>query len=167
MATVLRHELVLKRNWIAESDFLQEFSTATLVPGAIAVNLAFLQGRRLRGWKGAAASVAGTVLPSFTVILLVAYFAVSWFKYPAAQAFFKGCAIAVGAQIAFVAYVFGRKRLRRPAALAVCLLGLFPVAVAGLHPVFAVLVGGAAGLLLCKAAGGQERKQTRDSGSEQ
>ena len=57
MTTVMRHELVLKRRWIKEESFLAELSTATLVPGAIAVNMAYLQGRRLRGTAGAMAAI--------------------------------------------------------------------------------------------------------------
>ena len=49
MATVMRHELVLKRQWLNDDDFMAEMSLATLVPGAIAVNVAYLQGRHLRG----------------------------------------------------------------------------------------------------------------------
>jgi chromate transport protein ChrA len=45
MAAVLGHELVLERRWIEDTDFMAELSTAAIVPGAIAVNMAFLQGR--------------------------------------------------------------------------------------------------------------------------
>ena len=44
MATVMRHELVLQRQWLDDDDFMAEMSLATLVPGAIAVNVAYFAG---------------------------------------------------------------------------------------------------------------------------
>ncbi|MBP7634573.1 chromate transporter, partial [Candidatus Ozemobacteraceae bacterium] len=64
MATVMRHELVLRKRWYDDKAFMAEMATGTIVPGAIAVNLAFLQGRRLRGRLGALAALLGTILPS-------------------------------------------------------------------------------------------------------
>ena len=90
MATVMRHELVLKRQWLNDDDFMAEMSLATLVPGAIAVNVAYLQGRHLRGKTGAAMAVFGTVLPAFGLILLVAWVALPYFSHPWVAAFFAG-----------------------------------------------------------------------------
>ncbi|HEO72206.1 MAG TPA: chromate transporter, partial [Candidatus Hydrogenedentes bacterium] len=61
MAAVMRYELVLKRRWLGEDDFVSAMSAATAVPGVIAVNLAFLQGQRFRGLPGAGAAVLGTI----------------------------------------------------------------------------------------------------------
>ena len=90
MATVMRHELVLQRQWLDDDDFMAEMSLATLVPGAIAVNVAYLQGRRLRGKVGAATAVFGTVLPAFGLILLVAWVALPYFSHPQVAAFLRG-----------------------------------------------------------------------------
>ena len=40
----MRHELVLQRQWLDDDDFMAEMSLATLVPGAIAVNVALFAG---------------------------------------------------------------------------------------------------------------------------
>lgn len=149
MTTVVRHELVLKRRWIKDKDFMAELSTATLVPGAIAVNLAFLQGRYLRGRTGALAAVLGTILPSFVIMLLIASFAIPYFSHPHVKAFFRGCSIAVGGQLAFAGFVFGKKHLRTWHNVLVCLLGLSLVGLLGLHPVWAVIAAGGLGYFLC------------------
>ncbi len=145
MLTVMRHELVLRRRWVDEDDFLGETSVATLVPGVIAVNMAFLQGRRLRGAAGSAAAILGTVLPSFCIILLVAWVASPFFSNPRVAAFLRGCAIAVAGQLTFTSYIFARKYLRRWRNVIVCAVGLIMTAVLGLHPVWAVLTAGALG----------------------
>ncbi len=151
MATVVRHELVLKKQWIKDEDFLSEMSTATLVPGAIAVNIAYLQGRRLKGPLGAFLAVSGTVLPSFIIILLIALFAMPYFANPRVESFLRGCAIAVAGQIAFAAYIFGRKRLKNLKSTVVCAFGIFLVIYLNFHPVWAVLCAGLAGYFICDA----------------
>jgi len=148
MATVMRHELVLRKRWYDDREFMAEMATATVVPGAIAVNLAFLQGRRLRGRSGAVAAVLGTVLPSFSIILLVAWIAAPFFANPKVATFFQGCAVGVGGQLAFAGYAFGRKLLRGPRSLLICLLGLVVVGGLGLHPIWAVVVTGLCGFML-------------------
>lgn len=147
MATVLRHELVLKRGWMDENDFFNTLSTATAVPGAVAVNLAFTQGWKMRGFPGALAAAAGQVSPSIVILLLVARFAAPYFEKPLFAAFLKGAAVAVAAQIAFAAYTFARNLRPHWQNFLACGLGLF-VVIIGFHPVFAVLAGALVGYFL-------------------
>ncbi len=149
MTTVMRHELVLKRQWVSEADFMAELSIATLIPGPIAVNMAYLQGRRLHGASGAATSVFATILPSFIIILLVALFATPYLHHPGVTAFLQGCAVAVAGQLAFTGWVFARRHLRTVRNGLVCAAGLIAVGGLHLHPVCAILLTGAAGYWLC------------------
>jgi chromate transporter len=151
MATVLRHELVLKRGWIEDDDFMAELSTATIVPGAVAVNMAYLQGRRLRGKPGATVAIFGTILPSFCIILLVAWVALPYFSHPRVAAFLRGCAIAVGGLLAFAGFTFGKRLLRSWRRALVCAVGLAVVLVLKVHPVWAVVAAGGAGYFLCRS----------------
>jgi chromate transporter len=153
MATVMRHELVHRRRWVEDDDFVAEMATATIVPGAIAVNLAYIQGRRLRGALGAAAAITGTVLPSFLVILAVAWVAMPYLSRPKVAAFFRGCAIGVAAQIAFTAFVFGRRLLRSWRSVVVCAAGLAAVGILRVHPLFALVAAVGLGYWLCPRAG--------------
>ncbi|MFP4215782.1 MAG: chromate transporter [Phycisphaerae bacterium] len=149
MAAVLRHEIVLKRKWLTEREFFNSLSTATSVPGAVAVNLALLEGSRLRGLRGGLAAAAGQVCPSILVILAVVQFAVPYFDHPTVSAFLKGAAIAVTGQIAFAAVTFARRlRPHWQNALA-CGLGLAVVGI-GFHPVWAIITTACAGYLMMR-----------------
>jgi len=149
MSTVLRHELVLKRRWLSDKEFVNTFSTATAVPGAIGVNLAFIEGRRLHGMAGAIAAAVGIVCPSVLVILLIARFGAPYFDHPTVAAFLKGSAIAVAGQIAFAAFTFARRLRRHWQNAVVCGLGLFVLGI-GLHPIWAVAAAGALGYLMMR-----------------
>jgi len=150
MTTVMRHELVLKRRWLEDDEFVAEMSAATVVPGAIAVNMAYLQGRRLRGKAGAAIAVLGTILPSFFVILVIAWAGLPYFSRPRVAAFFKGCAIAVAGQLAFAGLTFGKKLLGNRRNIIVCAVALLPVAVLKVHPVWAIITAVVLGYLVCR-----------------
>ncbi len=156
MASVIRHELVLRRRWVSEEEFLAGMSTATVVPGAVAVNLAYIQGKRLAGHTGSIAAVAGTVLPSFFIILLIALGAMPFFENRYVAAFFRGCAVGICGQLAYMGYVLARRDLRDPRSIALCAAALLPVALLGLHPVWAIITAAMAGYWLLrdeKAAG--------------
>jgi len=150
MSVVLRHEIVIKNKWVTEEDFLFEMSTATMVPGAIAVNLAFLQGRRLRGIWGSFCGVLGTILPSTIIIFCVAIFAEPYFAHPVVASFLRGCTLAVTGQLAYGSYVFGKKQLKDWRGIIICFSGLFVVAILKLFPVWAVIVSGFLGYFLLK-----------------
>jgi chromate transporter len=149
MSPVMRHELVIKRRWIEDGDFMAVMSLATVVPGAIAVNIAYLLGRRLRGSVGALVAILGTILPSFFVILFIAVFLMPFFDYPKVAAFFRGCAVAIAGQLAFAGFIFGRKLLRRWVHFVVCAVGLMVVSVLGAHPIWGLITAGVLGFWLC------------------
>lgn len=147
MLTVMRHELVKRRRWLGEDEFVAMAATATALPGPIAVNMAYQEGHRLRGAPGAAVAVLGTVLPSFMVILFIAAVIPALFERPNVAAFFRGCGIAVAGQIAFACLTFGRKLLKRRADLAPCAVAL-GMMVMGAHPVWAIAAAGVLGALV-------------------
>jgi len=66
-----RREVVQKRGWLDDRQFLSGYALSQLVPGATNVNLAVFIGTQLRGTAGAIACVAGlTALPLAIILLL-------------------------------------------------------------------------------------------------
>ena len=74
MIPLIQREVIKKRGWIDEKDFLDMLVLAQSTPGPIAVNTAVFVGYKTAGTMGAIATTLGTVLPSFIVILLLALF---------------------------------------------------------------------------------------------
>ena len=58
LVSVLQKELVEKKSIISEEVILDGLSIASFLPGPLAVNVVTLIGYRLRGWLGAAVSMA-------------------------------------------------------------------------------------------------------------
>ncbi len=71
LAAWTRREVVQKRGWLDDKQFLSGYALSQLVPGATNVNLAVFIGTQLRGTAGAVACFCGlTALPVLIVLLL-------------------------------------------------------------------------------------------------
>lgn len=74
MISIIEKEIVDKHGWLPREEFLDLLAIAQAMPGILAVNISVVVGDRLRGMKGSIASAAGTILPSFLMILAIAIF---------------------------------------------------------------------------------------------
>ena len=72
MIPLIQQEVVDKKGWLKESEFVEMMAIAQSAPGPIALNTAIFVGYKTRGIKGVIFSSLGTILPSFIVILLIA-----------------------------------------------------------------------------------------------
>jgi chromate transporter len=100
MLPLIQREVVERKRWIDEEEFLNMIALAQAAPGLIAVNSAVFIGWRVGGWKGVCGAVLGAVLPSFLIILAIAMVFQEWKELPAVEAVFKGIRPAVVALIA-------------------------------------------------------------------
>ena len=100
MLPLIQREVVDRKGWIDEEEFLNMIALAQAAPGLIAVNSAICIGWRVGGWRGVCGAVLGAVLPSFLIILAIAMVFQDWKGIPAVEAAFKGIRPAVVALIA-------------------------------------------------------------------
>ena len=99
MIPLIEREIIERRHWIAKEDFLELLVVAQSAPGPIALNTAVFVGYKMRGYAGAIAAALGVIVPSFSVILLVAMFFSNVRYNPVVDAAFKGMRPAVVALI--------------------------------------------------------------------
>ena len=99
MIPLIQREVIDHRKWIPASEFLDLLTLAQSVPGPIAINTAVFVGYKVRGLRGAAAALLGTVTPSFVIILVIAVFFAGIRHNPVVDAAFKGMRPAVVALI--------------------------------------------------------------------
>lgn len=100
MIVLIQREVVDRRHWIEEEDFMDMIAIAQSAPGVIAVNAAIFIGWKIGGWKGLVLALLGAVLPSFIIILLIATVFSEFKDNPTIEAIFKGIRPAVVALIA-------------------------------------------------------------------
>ena len=74
MISLIEREVIERRRWIDCDEFLELLTLAQSVPGPISLNTSVFVGYKMKGYAGAIAAVAGAVLPSFIIIILIAIY---------------------------------------------------------------------------------------------
>ncbi len=100
MVPLIRNEVVDKKHWIADNEFMDMLAIAQSMPGPLALNTALFVGNKRLGFKGSLFSAAGVILPSFISILLIAMIFTQFKTNPIVERIFKGIRPAVVALIA-------------------------------------------------------------------
>ncbi|MFL6257963.1 MAG: chromate transporter [Pyrinomonadaceae bacterium] len=110
----LRALAIQRRRWFTEHEFAEGLALAQSLPGSMAGNIAAYVGLRLRGWRGASVALAGLVLPSMLMMVLLAILYRHLRSLPDTEKLFHGLNAAVVALIAVTAWRIGRSTLSKP-----------------------------------------------------
>lgn len=69
---IVQHELVNRRKWLTQAQFVEEWSVAQVMPGPNVVNLCLILGGKYFGVAGALAAVSGLILAPMLLVLTLA-----------------------------------------------------------------------------------------------
>ena len=129
MLAYVQREIVDKRHWIAEKEFLNMLALAQTAPGLIAVNTAIFVGwgvaksyikasslkennvwqQKLFTTNCILAAILGAIIPSIGIILIIAVYFSGYKSTPTMEAIFKGVRPAVISLIAATVIRLARK----------------------------------------------------------
>ncbi len=90
MIPIIEKEMVEKHKWIKSEDILDIFAIAESTPGPIAINSATFIGYKIGGVFGSFCATFGVVLPSFTIISIIALVLREFSDIKAVQYAFNG-----------------------------------------------------------------------------
>lgn len=153
MIAVIEREVVEKRKWIPQGEFIDLLGIAESSPGPLAINSATYVGYKYGGFFGSLFATLGVVLPSFVIIFVISLFfdafrSLQWVDYA-----FRG----IQACVAFLILNAGIKMLKHLklnwfnylifTCVGVCLL-LFDFFAISFSSIFFILIGGTLGLVL-------------------
>jgi chromate transporter len=110
----IRALAVAERHWLSDQDFASGFALAQTLPGTAAGNMATYVGLRLRGWRGAGVSIAGFILPSMLMMIVLAILYRHLSYLPDTGRLFSGLNAALVAVIIVTAWRMGRNTLGKP-----------------------------------------------------
>src|SRR5712675_1627236 len=115
IATVgyMQRDLVERRGWLGEAEFLDGVALGQTMPGPLAAQVVMWVGFLRRGWAGALATAAAFIAPSFLLVLAVAVIYARYSGLAVVQSLFYGIAPAVMAIIAIAAWKLARLTNRR------------------------------------------------------
>jgi chromate transporter len=111
---MMRAEIVRRRRWMGEQEFLDLMGASNLIPGPNSTELAIHIGRVRAGWRGLL--VAGTcfILPAFLMVLALAVLYVRYGSTPQAQGLLYGITPVVVAIVAHALWEFLRQAVKGP-----------------------------------------------------
>lgn len=95
----LRKKIVEENAWMSQEDFARILALAQAMPGILTVNLSVYIGHRLGGWRGGVVALAGTLLPPFVILVIIASFFEDIRSLPGISGFLRGARPAIVALI--------------------------------------------------------------------
>ncbi|MCX7869031.1 MAG: chromate transporter [Terrimicrobiaceae bacterium] len=148
----MEREILERRRWMPRRDFVAALQITQTLPGSNSVNMAVMTGRALRSWQGAAAALAGLLLPGLVILAALGALVVHCGDSLHLQAILLGTSAGAVGLLFQMAWKIGRPRaFRLPGiwlvAAAFVLVGIFrlslPVTLILLAP-FAITLSKAA-----------------------
>ena len=98
---VAQRELVERKRWMTNEEFVEEWAVAQIMPGPNIINLCITIGQRHFGWRGALASIAGMLVAPLLLLLLIALVYAEFASHPGVAGALRGMgAVAAGLIIA-------------------------------------------------------------------
>ncbi len=149
---MMHNELVDRRGWVSEQQFLRALNFCTLLPGPEAQQLATYIGWRLHGIRGGVVAGALFILPGALLLLLLSWMVATYGDVPLVQGIFYGIQPVVVAVVIEAVYRVGRRTLTHPILLAIAVAAFVALTLLRLPFPAIVLAAAAAGLLAQRVA---------------
>ena len=141
---VAQRELVERKRWMTNEEFVEEWAVAQIMPGPNIINLCIMIGGRHFGPRGALAALGGMLLVPLLILLLLALLYAHYANHPGVIGALRGMgAVAAGLIVATGLKLFPALK-KNALGMGVCIAfgALCFVAVAILHwPLAYVLLG--------------------------
>ncbi|MCG8543172.1 MAG: chromate efflux transporter [Alphaproteobacteria bacterium] len=148
---IMQSELVDRRGWIGQQDFLRGLNFAMLLPGPEAQQLAAYLGWRLHGIRGALYAGISFIVPGTLVILALAWLAAAQGDQPFVAAAFAGIKPVVVAIVLHALWRIGSRTLHSAAAYGLAIAAFLALYVFSVPFPAVVIAAGVFGLLFPSA----------------
>ncbi len=146
MIPLIQKEVVYKRGWLTNDEFMDYLAISQSAPGILAINISIFVGEKLKGFKGSVVASLGTALPSFVIILLVALFFQSYKENETVVKIFKGIRPAVVALIAVPFLTLSKSASLNRYTAIIPVITIILIAFLGVSPIWLILSGAMLGL---------------------
>lgn len=138
---MFRDEVVTRRKWVSDAEFLDLMAATNLIPGPNSTEMAIHLGYIRAGWRGLIAGGTAFILPAFLIVLAIAALYTRYGATPTAEALLYGIEPVIIAVILQAVWGLSRTAVKG------WLLGLVAVAAfalyfAGIHELLLLLGGG-------------------------
>jgi chromate transporter len=109
---IMHDEVVRRRAWVSEQDFLDLLGAANLIPGPTSTELAIYLGYRRVGWAGLVLAGVCFILPATLIVMALAWAYMRFGSTPLASGIFYGILPVVIAIVGQALWNLGRKAVK-------------------------------------------------------
>lgn len=143
---LLDREVVNRRKWMNTIELADLLAVAGAAPGAMGINASMLIGYRLAGLAGALVALAGVLIPTFSIVLVLVVFFLQLQDHPKVQAAFVSIRATVVALIVYAGYRIGRTALVDLPTWLIAGSTVLILAFTGISPILVIAAGAAVGI---------------------
>ena len=149
---VIQREMVERKRWLTQEEFLEDWAVAQIMPGPNVVNLSLMVGGRYFGLRGALTALAGMLTVPLVIVLVLGVLYTRFGDNPQMAGALRGMAAVSAGMIAATGVKLATALTRHPLplwlTLSITVLGVLMVAVLR-WPLLYILLGlGGIGCLL-------------------
>lgn len=141
---VIQREMVERKRWMTQEEFLEDWAVAQIMPGPNVVNLSLMVGGRYFGLKGALTALAGMLAAPLVIVLVLGVLYTRFGGNPQVAGALRGMAAVSAGMIAAtglkLAAALGKHPLPLWLTLPLAVLGVLMVAVLR-WPLIYILLG--------------------------
>ena len=147
MIPLIEEEVVNRHRWVSKEELLDLIAIAQSCPGVFAINIATFIGYKLNKERGAIVSAAGTALPSFLIILIIAMFFHQFEDNRVVAAMFRGIRPAVVALIAVPTFNLGKQAQLNKYTIWIPIVSALLIWLLGVSPIWIIILAGIGGYI--------------------
>ena len=149
---VIQREIVERKRWLTQEEFLEDWAVAQIMPGPNVVNLSLMVGGRYFGLKGALTALAGMLTAPLVIVLVLGVLYTRFGDHPQMAGALRGMAAVSAGMIAATGVKLATALTKHPLplwlTLSIAVLGVLMVALLR-WPLLYILLGlGGIGCLL-------------------
>ena len=148
---IMHRELVERKRWVSEQQYLRTLNFCMLLPGPEAQQVATYIGWRLHGTLGGIVAGSFFVIPSIFVLLLLSYLAVAHSDVPAINGLLYGVQPVVIAIVVEAVLRIGKRTINHAVLVAFAVLAFVALYFLSIPFPLVVLAAAVGGLLLSRA----------------
>lgn len=141
---MMRNEIVERRKWLTNEEFLQLIGVTNLIPGPNSTELAIFLGKTKGGWRGLLISGISFILPAVILTFIIAILYETYGTLPSVKPFLMGIKPAIIAIIITAVWPLAKSSYRT---FLLATVGIVSFALS-LHGIHEILIMAGAGILM-------------------
>lgn len=143
---MMHDEVVVRRQWMTNAEFMDLVAATNLIPGPNSTELAIHIGHRRAGWPGLLVAGACFILPAALITIACAWMYVRYGSLPQAGGVLYGVKPVIIAVVLAALWDLARTTLNRPKSFLICAASI-AIAAAGVNELLVLLLAAIAAVI--------------------